>query len=556
MGADLHGTGASFRVWAPHASKVHVAGQWNGWSADDPLAPEGHGIWSAWVDGATVGHEYKFVIDGRLWRNDPYAREVVHSNGNSVLIDPSFDWHDFQLAPHNQLVIYELHAGTFHDRPGGGPGTFSSLTAKLRYLRALGVNALQVLPAAEFPGGFSMGYNPAHLFAIERDYGGPKAFRRFVDAAHQLGMGVIFDVVYNHIGPGDDVDLVRFDGWWSGDHPDGIYFYDRRRIATPWGAPRPDYGRPDVRRFLIDNALYWLHEHRVDGLRVDATAHIHRMGPDGAVLPDGWRLLREINEAIARTWRDKITIAEDLRRSEAITRPLHDGGAGFDTQWDPGFVHPIRHNLVQSNDGARDLDAIASALEYDRPFERVIYSESHDECSASENKARLSQEIEPLNPDGWFAMKRTVLGAVFTLTAPGIPMIFQGQEFLEAAPFDDHIPLDWRRRWRYEGLVQLWADLIRLRRNTAGVTRGLTGRHIDVYRRAYHAKLLAYHRWHEGGPGDDVVVVVNLSNRAWPSYRIGLPHSGIWHTRFNSDWRGYNTHFHDTPSHAVDAGGI
>ncbi|MHC4399152.1 MAG: alpha-amylase family glycosyl hydrolase [Planctomycetota bacterium] len=555
MGARIYGSGTSFRVWAPFAESVQVAGQFNDWSATrHPLAHDGYGYWSCDVEGAAYRHEYKYVV-GRagevLWKNDPYAREMTDSNGNSVIVDPSFQWGEqngYGMPPWDELVIYEMHAGTFHDAPGGPPGTFQSVTEKLGYLaNELSVNAVKVLPSAEFPMGHSLGYNPSHLFAIEREYGGPKAFRRMIRAAHEHGIAVILDVVYNHLGPGD-LDLKRFDGWWQPTHPDGIYFYDRDRIVTPWGGPRPDYGRPEVRQFLRDNALFWLEEFQIDGLRFDATNYVRTINNDWRNLGDGWGLLRWINNEIDWKLPWKITIAEDLQNDDRVTAPTSEGGLGFDSQWDAGFVHPIRHALAAPSDEGRDLDAVEAAV-YHRyngdALKRVIYTESHDEVLGKNGKRRLSEDVWPGHADSWFSKKRTTLGAALVMTSPGIPMIFQGQEFLEEGAFDDYEPLDWRRRDAFAGLVTLYRDLIRLRRNWHFTTRGLRGQHVHVFHKNAWDKVIAYHRWHEGGPRDDVVVVLNLANRGYGSYRVGFPRPGVWRLRFNSDWRGYDPSFNN-----------
>ncbi len=245
-----------------------------------PLAPEGDqapGTWSRDVEGVRPGAEYRFTIrtaTGDLSRLDPYARQVTSSVGNAVVYDAhAFDWGDgeFRMPTWNDLVIYEMHIGTFAGRDGRR-GDFDRAIRRLPYLADLGIGAIQLMPPFEFAGDVSWGYNPAHMFAVESTYGGPDAFKRFIRAAHEHGIAVIVDVVYNHIGP-SDLDLWRFDGWSEGDWG-GIYFYNDERAVTPWGATRPDYGRGEVRAFLRDSAITWLEEFRCDGLRLDATTYV------------------------------------------------------------------------------------------------------------------------------------------------------------------------------------------------------------------------------------------------------------------------------------------
>jgi 1,4-alpha-glucan branching enzyme len=172
----------------------------------------------------------------------------------------------------DELVIYELHVGTLNVKTEGQTGTFDSAMEKLPYLRDLGINAVELMPVAEFPGDFSWGYNPAHPFAVESGYGGADGLKRFVKAAHQHGIAVIIDVVYNHLGP-SDLALWQFDGW-SENGKGGIYFYNDHRAQAPWGETHPDYGRGEMRRYLRDNALMWLDEYRTDGLRWDMIIYI------------------------------------------------------------------------------------------------------------------------------------------------------------------------------------------------------------------------------------------------------------------------------------------
>ncbi len=555
MGASPHAGGVSFRVWAPHAQRVSVIGSFNGWDGSaHPMHAEENGCWSAEVAEARVGDQYKFLLfteHGELHRVDPYARAVTSSVGNAIVHDTAFDWEDdtFQLPSWNELVIYELHVGTFHDRDDvPHPGQFPSVSAQLAHLRRIGVNAIQIMPVASFAGDRSWGYNPSHIFSVETTYGGPQALKQFVKRAHRAGIAVILDVVYNHLGP-SDLDLWQFDGW-SENGRGGIYFYNDDRAHTPWGETRPDYRREEVRRYILDNVMMWLGEYHLDGLRFDSTHFVRSVRGIGVHnLPEGWSLLQTINDRVAALFPGKITIAEDLQINEWITRGTGAGGAGFGAQWDPTFVHPIRIAVTTPEDADRSLAAVRDALrprQDDEAFARVIYSESHDEVS--NKRSRVPQEISPDDPKGWDARKRSTLAAAMVFTAPGIPMLFQGQEFLEGGTFRDTVPIDWDQRDEFRGIVRLYRDLIRLRLNRAGRTRGLCGKHIEVHHLHHECKILGFHRWDQGGPGDDVVVVANFSREARSGHRIGFPAAGPWRLRFNSDWRGYNDDFQNHPS--------
>jgi 1,4-alpha-glucan branching enzyme len=551
MGTILYNGGAAFRVWAPFASNLCVAGTFNAWSPTaNPLASENNGFWSGDVDGVKIGDEYQFGIKNGtqplIWHKNPYASEVVNSSGNAIVHDPDFDWtgDNFVMPAWNDLVIYEMHVGTFNDAPGTGAGTFDEITPKLPYLADLGINAIEIMPVAEFAGDYSWGYNPSQPFAVESALGGPQGLYRFVKAAHAHGIGVFIDVVYNHCGPGD-LDLWRFDGWTDSDHNGGIYFYDNVRAQTPWGSTRPDYGRNQVRQYFRDNALFWLNKYRLDGLRFDSVVSIrNRLGNNNDPtndLPDGWSLLQWINNEIQSSQPWKITIAEDLQNNDWITRSTGAGGAGFGSQWEAAFVHPIRQAIITSNDGDRDLFAVRDAMYHSyngNATGRVIYTESHDEDANGHQ--RVPEEIWPGNAGSWFSRKRSTLGAALVFTAPGIPMIFQGQEFLENGYFQDSVPLDWSKLTTYPGIHSLYRDLIRLRRNWNNQTAGLRGQNLNVHHLNNTDKLLGFHRWQNGGAGDDVVVAVNFANRSYDNYALGFPRPGLWRVRFNSDWQGYS----------------
>jgi 1,4-alpha-glucan branching enzyme len=550
MGSILHAHGVAFRVWAPHAQHVSLIGSFNEWDANlHPMLSEENGYWYTNVAEAHSGDEYLFLLstqNGEFKRIDPYAREVTSSVGNAIVHDTRFEWEgdDFSIAAWNELVIYELHVGTFNDQEDiSHKGEFSSVSARLGHLQKLGINAIQIMPIGEFAGERSWGYNPAHIFSVDRDYGGPLAFKQFVKRAHQSGIAVILDVVYNHLGP-SDLDLWQFDGW-SENGRGGIYFYNDDRAITPWGETRPDYGRGEVRQYHLDNAMMWFEEYHVDGIRFDCTQFIRMINDsDKRDIPEGWSLLQWINSQIAQKFPGRITIAEDLQNNRWLTKEVGAGGAGFASQWDAMFVHPIRQAVVTLQDEQRSLDAIRDAILYrynDDAYDRVIYSESHDEVA--NGHARVPQEINPNDPKGWYAQKRSTLAAAMVFTSPGIPMIFQGQEFLEGGWFRDTVPVDWDQCIEFHGIVRLYRDLIRLRSNCEGFTRGLCGQFTQVYHMNNERKVIAYHRWDKGGAGDDVVVVANFSHESQENYVIGFPSEGAWKLRFNSDWEGYNDDF-------------
>jgi 1,4-alpha-glucan branching enzyme len=555
MGAIPLDGATRFRVWAPNASRVSVVGEFNDWAADaDVLEKEDGGMWTKEVKGATAGDQYQFEItngERKFRKNDAYAREIHAQTALSVVYADNYEWKSapFKIPNWNELVIYELHVGTFAGGPFGNPGRFDQVIGRLSYLKNLGINAIEIMPPMAFPGERSWGYSLTNPFAVEASYGGPDGLKRLVDAAHAEGIAIILDVVYNHFGP-DDLDLWQYDGW-SENGKGGIYFYNDHRAWTPWGENRPDYGRGEVRQYIRDNAMMWLEEFHVDGLRFDSTLFIRNTRGDNnnpeTDIPEGWSLMQWLNDEVHQHFPNCITIGEDLMQNPWLTKPTSEGGAGFAAQWDSAFCHPVRSNIIVIEDQWRAVNDVARAVQFrynEDPIQRIIYSESHDEVA--NGKARVPQEINPDDTAGYYARKRSTLGAGLVLTTPGIPMLFEGQEFLENGWFRDDKALDWSKQKAFQGINRMYRDLVHLRRNLHGNTKGLTGPFVRVLHVNDNDKVLVFHRWAEGGPKDDVIVVASFADRTVEDgYRIGLPHGGKWTIRFNSDWKGYSPDFHD-----------
>ena len=534
---------SEFFVWAPHADSVALIftgtlDPVNAVNATDvgteppraisEMIRGDDGVWRVDAE-AFDGDRYLFRVrrgDEHWDRIDPRAREVTNSIGCSVYRDPvASPSRSFVVRPREEMVIYELHLGTFG-------GDFDGVLVHLDALVDLGVNAVEVLPVAEFAGDLSWGYNPALPFAVESSYGGPQAFHRFVEGCHVRGLSVILDVVFNHLGP-SDLDLWRFDGWGE-DDGGGIYFYNDWRAETPWGATRPDYGRDEVRGYLLDNARMWLSEFQVDGLRLDSTVNIRNAhghsGPDGD-LEDGWSFLCELTETLHREFPGRLLIAEDLQSDPRVTLPTAEGGLGFDAQWAGGFVHPVRRALIALNDEDRDLDEVSAAISAPEGFGRVLYTESHDEVA--NGSTRVPAEINESDPHSVVSLQRSALGAVLVMTSLGIPMIFQGQEWGDEDWFDDRNALRWERRQERSQTVSMWRDLIALRSGKDKRTLGLMGDQVSVDRPV--DGILVVRRWGLGGPDASTIVVMNFTNRP----QEGVPFTAItdnrWECLFSSN---------------------
>jgi 1,4-alpha-glucan branching enzyme len=550
MGAIALDHSTSFRAWAPHATRVAVVGEFNDWNPGaNPLEREPSGLWACQVAGAEPGQQYQFeIINGEthLRKNDPYARDIHPQKSTSVIYKDNYRWNSpaTVLANWNELVAYELHVGNFAPLSKNRSGHFAQVEARLPYLKSLGINVIEIMPLMAFPSEHSWGYNLTDPFAVEASYGGPEGLQHLVDAAHSLGIGIILDFVCNHFGP-DQLDLWQYDGW-SEKGKGGIYFYNDERSKTPWGETRPNYGRGEVRQYLRDSALLWLDEFCIDGLRFDSTIFIRNWRGENnrpeSDLPDGWSLMQWINDEVHRFFPGRITVAEDIQDNSWITKSTREGGMGFDSQWNGAFIYPIRKSVVAIDDSQRSMAAVATAIQFrynDDAIQRVIFSESHD--SVANGRSRLPQEIDPDDSAGYYARKRSTLAAGLVLTTPGIPRVFEGQEFLEEGSFRDDQAVDWSNLDSYKGINCLYRDLIHFRRNLSKNTKGLSGPFVHVYHVNDVDKVVAYHRWAEGGPMDDVIVVASFTHRSveW-NYRIGFPRSGSWIVRFNSDWKGYS----------------
>ena len=532
--ADVAGTGVTFRVWAPNATSVHVFGAFNGWATNAlPLAretPASNGVWSVDVPAARPGHEYKFSINNQFRRRDPRARQVIHSGeAPAVIVDPSaYRWTtpEFTPPPRDQLVVYEMHVGTFG-------GTFDGAAARLDHVASLGANAVQLMPVAEFAGNNSWGYNPSDPFAVESTYGGPDGLKRFVDACHARGIAVLLDVVHNHYGP-DDLgnSLWEFDGW-AGASGGGIYFdQDDSRHSTAWG-PRPDYRRPEVRQYICDNTRMWIEEYRVDGFRWDATLFM-RFTTNFTPIAEGESLLRDIGVMMTQEFPEKIHIAED-HVNDGLVTAAPTNGLNFNTEWYRPFHETLTAQLT--NDAGRDLDVIAALIGHSNGTARLIYTESHDEAgdhNADDGALRFTTEISASSPAGYLARKKSTLAATLLMTSPGIPMLFQGQEMLEDQLFSDLLPVDWTKTNTHAGIVRLYTELTGLRRNRHGVTPGLSGLLVRTSV-TNNGTLLLMQRGVENQPQSDVLVIANLSSNFVEGYWIDFPTNGTWYTHFNSD---------------------
>lgn len=557
LGVELHEKYAIFRVWAPFAAKVELIGEFNNWQSTPMIKDDKTGVWSVEVDRVKPGQGYKYKITTAKgdvqYRNDPRAKALTDSDdGNGVITDNKFDWEgweEHQMPPLDKQVLYEIHIGTF-DRPdAAASGTFRTATDRLDYLADLGVTTIELMPVTSMATSYGWGYAPSALYSVENSYGGGYWLKNLVKEAHRRNMGVILDMVYNHFGP--RANLWQFDGW-SENNRGGIYFYNDERGDTPWGA-RPDYGRPEVRDYILDNVSMWLNDYHVDGFRLDSTIYMRNtagINNDPAHdIPDAWSLMMEITQRAHKIKPDSLVIAEDCSGNSQITNVGEYGGAGFDSQWDLGLPHVIRGALRIGNEpaGLQNLTNVMAQSFNGDWRQRVVFSDSHD--TAANGSARIvamtGRDTHSVN-----ARRIAILSSAVALTAPGVPMLLAGSEFLQGGDFNQWDALDWNNTERFKGVVDAHKRLIALRTNQYGDTAGLMSGEYRTLMRDENCRVLMYQR---GSNDDPVIVLINFSGVKWTDYRLPLPY-GDWQVKFNSSWKGYSTDFSQLDLTIVNGG--
>jgi maltooligosyltrehalose trehalohydrolase len=577
IGAVYNGNGTcTFTVWAPFLNKVELRIVW----PDERLYSmerDGTGYWEAELNNVSPGTRYFYRLDEEHDRPDPASRfqpEGVH--GPSGVIDhSSFKWTDkgWKGVPLKDFIIYELHAGTFTKE-----GTFRAIIPHLAYLQDLGITAVEIMPVAQFPGSRNWGYDGVYPYAVQNSYGGPDGLKALVNACHEKGLAVILDVVYNHLGPEGNY-------LWSYGH----YFTSRYR--TPWGdavnfdGPYSD----EVRKFFIENAVYWITEYHMDALRIDAIHGIYDFSAR--------HFLQELSDEVrsrAETLGRKIyvTVESDLNDVRVIN-PADKGGYGLDAQWNDDFHHCL-HTLLTGEDSGYYADfgsvrhmekAFREGFVYsgeysiyrkrrhgnsskDRPARQfIVFSQNHDQVGNRALGDRLSRTL---------SLEKLKLAAGAVLLSPCVPLLFMGEEYGENAPFqyfvshsdeqlieavrkgrreefasfgwkaevadpqddqtflDSKININLRQEGRHNVLFRFYRELIRLRKEVPALSN-MSRESMEV-RGFEEEKVLYVRRWSEG---DEVFCLYNF-NKDDASIRLALP-EGAWKKTLDpsaSEWGG------------------
>jgi 1,4-alpha-glucan branching enzyme len=562
LGALPGAGGTRFSVWAPSARRVDLVGDFTGWESPVPLEPVGvSGIWSAAVPGAAAGHGYRYVVTGqdgtRTERSDPLASSNFEPPSTaSVISDLAYDWGDGdwmtgaragRLAPTAPIAIYEVHLGSWGRTviPGRRWPRYDELADPLAdHALAHGFTHIELLPIMEHPFYGSWGYQTTGYFAPTSRYGSPTDLMRMVDRMHQRGIGVIVDWVPSHF-PMDGHALARFDGTHLYEHAD-----PRQGFHPDWTSAIFNYGRAEVRSFLISSAISWLERYHIDGLRVDAVAsmlYLDYSRDPGEWIPNrlGGRenleaidFLRQLNTAIAEEQPDTATFAEESTAWPQVTGPVADGGLGFTYKWDMGWMHdtlqyvqrdPVHRRFHHDEVTFRNVYAFS---------ERYVLPLSHDEVVYGKGSI-----LGKMPGDDWQrrANVRMLYGMMWG--QPGKKLLFMGSELATPSEWAHEGTLEWSLHDApgHVGIRRLVADLNRIYTDEAAlhVTDADPAGYRMVIGDDDTHSAFAWLRHDPVGTGRDILVVANATPTVHYGYRIGVPHAGEWDEVLNTDAEAY-----------------
>ncbi|WP_245624144.1 1,4-alpha-glucan branching protein GlgB [Jannaschia donghaensis] len=549
--------GTHFAVWAPNARRVSVVGEFNAWDGRcHPMRQLGAmGVWEIFVPGLSEGETYQYEIldaeDALRRKSDPLGFGSQHPPEQASVVRniDGYGWRDGdwmaaraaradRSAP---ISIYEVHLGSWRRRwdEGGRSLSYKELARDLvGYAVHMGFTHIELMPISEFPFDGSWGYQPVGLYAPTIRFGPPHEFRDLVDAAHDAGLGVILDWVPGHF-PSDEHGLVRFDGTALYEHAD-----PREGFHQDWNTLIPNYGRTEVRNYLVANALYWTQEYHLDGLRVDAVASM--LYRDYSRAADAWvpnkdggrenyeaiALLQEMNTVVYGADASVMTVAEESTSFPGVSRPVHDGGLGFGYKWNMGWMNDTLR-YIGLDPVHRSHDHHLMTFPIDWAFtENFILPISHDEVVHGKGSM-----LDRMPGDAWqkFANLRAYYG--FMWAHPGKKLLFMGCEFAQPTEWSHDGELDWSAAERapHAGVQHLVRDLNTLYRETPALH--LRDCEADGFRWLANdpaQSITAFARF--GADGDaPVVAVCNFTPVERTEFQILVPKSGTWDEVLNTD---------------------
>ena len=574
--------GVSFAVWAPNAKRVSVVGDFNQWNGRrHPLRLLGaSGVWEIFVPGVGVGAHYKFGVvtaeDRLMLKTDPFGFFFEKAPKNAAIVwdTQQFAWNDEAWLKRRReadpfrspMSVYEVHLGSWRKKGVAESLSYRELAGPLvDYVRKMNFTHVELLPAAEHAYYPSWGYQVTGFYAPTSRYGTPEDFQFLVNALHEGGIGVIVDWVPAHF-PRDDWALARFDGTALYEHED-----PRKGAHQDWGTLIFNYGRHEVRNFLVANALFWCERFHVDGLRVDAVAsmlYLDYSRKAGEWLPNQYggrenieaiEFLRHFNHAVHTAHPGVVTIAEESTSWPQVTRPPESGGLGFSFKWDMGWMHDtlgyFKREPVHRPHHQNDL---TFAMLYNA-HENYTLPLSHDEVVHGKRSL-----LARMPGDDWqaFANLRALFG--YQWTFPGKKLLFMGGEFGQRTEWNENGELDWRLLGEgpfHRGLQRFVEDLNKLYRAEPALWESDGGspgfRWVDC---ADHAHSVFSFIRHNRAESSQILVLLNLTPVPRPNYRIGLPLAGYWEETLNSDAEIYGggnqgnhggVHAEEKPMHSL-----
>jgi 1,4-alpha-glucan branching enzyme len=597
MGANLVAGGATFKVWAPTANGVYLNGEFSGtarWTKDtDPTLlltkDSSSGYWTGFLPGVVDGDLYKYYVVGETggtagYKRDPYARELTDSatypvpDNCIIRASDSYPWHDqsFVTPDFSDLIIYQLHVGTYAPAAFPNYGTFLDVIEKIPYLVSLGINMLQPLPVTETEGNPNWGYQNVDIFSPDTVYTvsdptaltgylatinnllsakgltsltlaeistGLNQLKAMVDLCHVYGIAVAFDVIYNHAGGfyGDDECTFFWDRQAGTNDVNNSLYYHSGDMGS--GGLSFALWKTEVRAFLIDNAKFFFQECHVDGLRYDEISVLLATN-----VPVGWTFCQDLTNTVRYVHNRALQNAEywpsEFSASVySIVQPASQGGTGFDTVQHDALRTAIRAAVQQASYGASasvDMNAIQSSLYppgLPNDWNAVPSIENQDLVHVGRSP-RIPALADGSNSRSFYARSRSKWATGLLLAAPGIPQLFMGQEFLEDKPWDELPGGSHLIYWAglnsgdksMSDQLRFTQDFIRLR----WLQPALRGQKINPYYSWNPDRVIAFHRWIDG-EGKDVVVVASLNDSPFFNYQLGFPVSGHWSELFNSD---------------------
>ena len=553
MGVHFEKGKTVFRVWAPNAVSVRVVGDFNGWQTEETALPVGDGVWEYITEKIPVYTNYKYEIETktgeRLLKADPYAfhAETPPHNASKVYDISGYTWHDSAwlrksegTEPYNTpMNIYEVHLGSWRRNEDGTVKDYKTLAKELsEYVKDMGYTHIELMPVSEYPFDGSWGYQVSGYYAPTSRYGTPHDFMEFVDIMHLSGIGVILDWVPAHF-PKDDFGLWQFDGA-------PCYNYADPRVGEhkEWGTAVFDYGRPEVQSFLVSNAVYYLSEYHIDGLRVDAVASMLYLDYNrrpGEWIPNRYgghenleaiELIRRANEAAFSVRPNALMIAEESTAWPLVTKPAYDGGLGFNFKWNMGWMNDmLRYMSLDPLFRKFNHDALTFSFFY-AFSENYVLPLSHDEVV--HGKCSLISKM-PGNYDDKFSSLRAFYA--YMMAHPGKKLLFMGQEFAQFIEWDFSKELDWLLL-DYERHHQM-KDFVKMLNHRYLDSKTLW--EDDSSWEGFHwisngdneQSVIAF--WRQDKSENKTLVVCNFVPVERTDYRIGVPETGSWRVVLNTD---------------------